>query len=115
MLFKRYQGKPSRPVPQEIIQEIQDQLHETARHLVDFNTDPSDRLQRYKAVTRVHILSLMRGIGNGRYSRWYRESHYIHHPGHFSLIDLMSDPLVCDYGTTTPQHQPIRYNIGYNV
>lgn len=81
MAIAGFQGKPSRPVPPEVIQDIQDQLHETVRHLIDLTVDPSDRLRRYRAVTRVHILTLMRSIGNNRYSRWYRESHYIHYPG----------------------------------
>lgn len=81
MALAGFQGKPGRAVPPEVIQDIQDQLHETAKHLIDMTADPSDRLQRYRAVTRVHILTLMRSIGNGRYSRWYRESHYIHRTG----------------------------------
>ena len=54
-------------------------LLDTARHLVDLNADPADCRTRFARVTRVHILSLLRTTGNGRFSKWYRESHYIHH------------------------------------
>jgi hypothetical protein len=75
-----YQGKPTRPVPEEVVVDIEEHLLDTARHLIDLTVPEADRIRRFARVTRVHILSLLRTTGNGKYSRWYRESHYIHRP-----------------------------------
>lgn len=71
--MEMYQGRPTRPVPPTVISEIRDQIEASARHLI--STDATDPLERYARVTRVHVLSLLRTMGN---NRWYRESHYIH-------------------------------------
>lgn len=71
------QGKPNRSVPLDVIDNIRKQLEDSARHLIDMSTE--DRIKRYARVTRVHVMSLLRNHKCGTYSRWYRESHYIHH------------------------------------
>lgn len=68
-----YQGRATRPVPANVLDEIRDQMEASARHLI--NGEASEPIQRYARVTRVHMLSLLRTMGS---SRWYRESHYIH-------------------------------------
>jgi len=79
MTISIYQGKPTRMVPSSVVLDVEKQLYQTARHLVNEEVSEDNRLERYARVTRVHILSLLRGSGGGKYSKWYRESHYIHH------------------------------------
>lgn len=72
-----YMGRPLQPIPPSVIADIREQLESSARHLLNVNaTEP---LERYANVTRVHIISLMRGPGCGsRFSKWHRDSHAIH-------------------------------------
>lgn len=74
-----YQGRPTRPVPDAVVEEVRQQIESSAQYLVDATVPLEDPRRRYAGITRVHILSLLRGSGNGRYSRWYRDSHYLHH------------------------------------
>ena len=66
-----YMGRATRTVPEEVIEDIRQQI-ESARHLVAAHE--TDTLRRYAAVTRVHVLCILRSNGSTRYSRWYRES-----------------------------------------
>lgn len=79
MTISMYQGKPTRMVPSGVVSDVEKQLYQTAKHLVNEDVPEDNRLERYARVTRVHILSLLRGSGGGKYSKWYRESHYIHY------------------------------------
>jgi hypothetical protein len=71
--METYQGRATHPVPSHVVDEVRDQIEASARHLIV--TDATDPITRYARVTRVHVLSILRGMGN---SRWYRESHHIH-------------------------------------
>lgn len=75
LAMSAFQGRPSRPVPDAVIDDIRQQI-EGARHLIQM--DESEPLKRYARVTRVHVLCILRSNGSNRYSRWYRESHHIH-------------------------------------
>jgi hypothetical protein len=74
-----YQGRASRVIPDTVVDEIRQQIESSAQHLLDTAAPPDDPVRRYAGVTRVHVLSLIRSNGGGRYSRWYRDSHYFHH------------------------------------
>jgi hypothetical protein len=74
-----YQGKCTRPVPDAVVEDVRQQIEASAHHLIDHKAQADDPVRRYAAVTRVHMLCILRGTGGGRYSRWYRDSHYLHH------------------------------------
>ena len=72
---RAHQGRASRTVPESVIEDVRQQI-EGFQHLVKAGEE--DPLRRYGAITRVHVLSLMRTSGSGKFTRWYRESHHIH-------------------------------------
>ena len=63
-------------MPSTVVDSVRDHIETTASHLIDPHTEP---LLRYQRVTRVHVMCILRGTSNGKYSKWYRESHYLHH------------------------------------
>ena len=77
MALASYQGRPTRTVPQSIVESVCQHIEASAAHLIeDAQTDPS---LRYARITRVHVMCILRSSGSGKYSKWYRESHYFHH------------------------------------
>lgn len=71
----QYQGKATRVVPAEVVEDVRSHM-ENLRHLLDVNA--TDARTRYARVTRVHVLCILRASGNGRYSRWYKEANFLH-------------------------------------
>ena len=66
-------------MPDTVVHDVRRQIEASAQHLIDVSAGPEEPEPRYAAVTRVHVLCILRGTAGGRYSRWYRDSHYLHH------------------------------------
>ena len=102
-----YQGRSTRTVPASVTESVRRHLETTAAHLIDFDTVCP--VQRYSRVTRVHVMCVLRSTGGGKYSKWYRESHYFHHvitkqePPDLSdcenILVLMFDMGIIPFGT----------------
>lgn len=71
-----YQGKATHAVPESVVEDIRQLIEASARHLLDLGADEDQPLQRYKHITRVHVMGLLRA--NPRHSKYYRDSHYVH-------------------------------------
>ena len=79
MAMAAYQGRASRPVLDDVVEDVRQQIEATARHLINDAHPPDEPEKRYAAITRVHVLCVLRGAAAaGRFNRWYRESHYLH-------------------------------------
>ena len=78
MALASYQGRATRSVPCSIIESVRQHIETIASHLVDTSYDEGDPVERYARVTRVHVMCILRGTGSSKYSKWYREIHYLH-------------------------------------
>lgn len=71
-----YQGKATHAVPESVIEDIRQLIEASARHLLNLHAEEDQPLLRYKDITRVHVMGLLRA--NPQYSKYYRDSHYVH-------------------------------------
>jgi hypothetical protein len=78
MALASYQGRATRSVPTTIVESVRKHIETIAFHLVDTSYSEADPVGRYARVTRVHVMCILRGTDNSKYSKWYRESHYLH-------------------------------------
>ena len=77
MALASYQGRTTRPVPSAVVDSVRNHIESSAYHLI--NSAHTSPLERYARVTRVHVMCILRNTGGGKYSKWYRESHYFHY------------------------------------
>tara|TARA_Y100000389_G_C17381922_1_gene474846 strand:- start:642 stop:1226 length:585 start_codon:yes stop_codon:yes gene_type:complete len=105
--IKQYQGKQNCSIDDKIYNDIDEQLH--LHHLV--NTNTQDKHEKYKKVTKKHILLFLKELG---YSKHYENVHLIHY--NFTGIEPddishLEDKLMDDFDLLSSLYDKMYKNI----